>query len=214
MRRRDGGRYSAGVGLDVSPVRSPDNASNSGRATAVFCSERPVTNPRPVFGANGEHLIFLQSRCPATLALMGNGAPTSFGIHIPHIVEMGARKNVCRIAAFRIVAGMAPFKPLGERLSLGVGIRNLVSVIMGALVSQRAVAEPRSRSLPLPTFIRPALVDLVPDRAGERAMRLPRVRIWKWLFAAATDKVSALFAHGYDDSGQRASRQRLRYGHA
>lgn len=202
MRRR-GGRYGAGV-LDVTPRMTQADVPSVFGGHAIS---------RPQFGecktANG--VVFPKGYnglgcVSCQRGFSTSGVPT-LGHSILHVFGMGSGKNVGRVAARRIVAGVTSFKAIGEWLTLRIGVGHLVRVIVDAFVAKRAITEPRSRTLPLPTIGWPALVDLVPDGAGQRAMGLARVGIRKWLFAAPTDKVSAFLAHDDDCSDRRNCRQ-------
>lgn len=202
MRRRDGGRYSAG--LDVSPRMTQADMPSVFGGHAISSAQLGEGHAACCVILSQSDDGFLSMLCQNTFFARNVAI---LATHIRQVLGMGAGENMGWVATRRIIARVAPLKPLWKRLALGVSIGDLVRVIVDALVSQRPITEPRPRALPFPAIIGTAFVDFVPDRAGERAMRPPRVGIGEWLFAAATDKVSALFAHSDDCSGAHNDRQ-------
>jgi hypothetical protein len=142
--------------VQMRPGLTANNATDRVHADSIFIGQGLLEYPAlGISAADFAHLFLSEFRAVVRFAFRSIVVGlTSLAQHVGVVVSMGAGKQVCRIAAWRIVAAVTDDQPLGDR-----SVGEFISETMGTkkdipLRSDYPIAVVVPITCPLPAFIR------------------------------------------------------------
>jgi hypothetical protein len=115
--------------------------------------------------ANFSNSIFGQARSSASFSLWATTSVSTLSDHVKHVVALGAKKEMLRVGAQRVIALVQNIQPIGDRAIVEFP-RHAMRIRGFTIANQPAIAA-RGASLPLPTPIRFGAINSLPELLNE-----------------------------------------------